>query len=187
MAPLAAWAAANAGTIMAASAAVTAVGAVSAAQAQRQSFESQQQAAVYNATIQKQNADAAMAAASANELSQRRDNDVKLSFERGRMIESGGGLVGTNVGALDQSATNLELAALNTRYRGAVTAVGDMQQSTLDQYSASVAKSNASSANTAGYIGALGGALGSAANYSNSRALFGGGGTFATDNSYGIF
>jgi len=173
--------------LMAASAAVSAVGAISSAQAQRQSYESQQQAANYNATVERNNANTAMAAASANELAQRRDNDVKLSFERARMVESGGGLVGTNVGALNQAGTNMELSALNTRYRGAVTAAGDMNQSTLDQYTASVAGKNASSANTAGWIGAIGGALGSAANYSNSRALFGGGGSTAVDNSYGIF
>ena len=119
--------------LMAASAAVGAVGAISASQAQAASYRSQQQAAAYNATIQRDNANAAMAAASANELAQRRDNDVKLSFERARMIESGGGLVGTSVGALDQSAANLELSALNTRYRGKVQAVGDMQQAVYDQ------------------------------------------------------
>lgn len=161
--------------IMAASAAVGAVGAISAAQQQARTYESQKQAAAYNATLQRNNANAAMAAASANELAQRRENDVKLSFERARMIESGGGLVGTNVGALDQSGTNLELSALNTRYRGTVQAVGDLQQSTYDEYQANVAGRNASSAKTAGWIGAVGSALGSAANYSNYRAIQSGG------------
>lgn len=159
--------------LMGAAAAVSAVGALSAANAQSQSYRSQQQADTYNATIQRNNANAAMAAASANELAQRRDNDVKLSFERGRMIESGGGLVGTNVGALDQSGTNLELSALNTRYRGAVTAAGDLQQSVYDEYQANVAGQNASNAKSAGWIGAIGGALGTAANYSNFRSLYG--------------
>jgi hypothetical protein len=163
--------------LLAVSAAVTAIGAISAAQAQKASYQSQQQAATYNATIQRDNANAAMASASANELAQRRDNDVKLSFERARMIESGGGLVGTNVGALDQAGTNLELSALNTRYRGAVQATGDLQQSTYDQYQAQVAGSNASRAQTAGWIGAVGGALGTAANYSNFRSLYGSGGS----------
>jgi hypothetical protein len=160
--------------IMVASMVVSAVGAISAAQAQKASYKSQQQAATYNSTVERENANAAMAAASANELAQRRDNDVKLSFERARMVESGGGLVGTNVGALNQAGANLELSALNTRYRGAVTAVGDLQQSTLDQYQSQVAGMNASSAERAGYIGAAGSALSIAANYANSRSMAGG-------------
>jgi len=161
--------------LMIASAAVSAVGAISSAQAQASSYRSQQQAANYNATISRDNANAAMASASANEQAQRRDNDVKLSFERARMIESGGGLVGTNVGALAQSGTNLELSALNTRYRGTVAATGDLQQSVYDEYQANVAGQNARSAQTSGWIGAIGGALGTAANYSNFRNLYGGG------------
>lgn len=170
--------------LLIASMAVTAIGAISAAQAQKASYKSQQQADNFNATVSRDNANAAMSAASANELAQRRDNDVKLSFERGRMIESGGGLVGTNVGALSQSAANLELSALNTRYRGAVQATGDLQQSTLDQYQSKVAGMNATSAGNAGWIGAIGGALGSASNYANARSMYSGG---ATDTGYGIF
>jgi hypothetical protein len=173
--------------ILVASMAVSAVGALSAAQSQKASYRSQQQADLYNATVSRENANAAMGAASANELAQRRDNDVKLSFERARMVESGGGLVGTNVGALNQAGANLELSALNTRYRGAVAATGDLQQSTLDQYQAQVAGRNATSAGNAGWIGAIGGALGSVANYQNARAFMGGGGSTAVDNSYSIF
>lgn len=158
--------------LMAASAAVSAVGAISAAQAQRASFQSQKTMANYNATVQQQNANAAMSAASANEQAMRRDNEVKLSFERGRMIESGGGLVGTNVGALDQAGTNLELSALNLRYRGAMEARGDLQQSVYDEYQANIAGQNASRANASGYIGAVGSALGTAANYYNYRSMF---------------
>jgi len=164
--------------LMAASAAVSAVGAISAGQAQARSYESQQQIGNYNATVARDNAAAAQASASANELAQRRDNDVKLSFERGRMIESGGGLVGTNVGALDQSGTNLELSALNTRYRGAVQATGDLQQATYDEYQAAAAGKNASSAKTAGWIGGIGGALGTVANYANFRSMTNAGGGF---------
>lgn len=159
--------------LMAASAAVTAVGSLSAAAAQRSSYESQKTMANYNATVEQMNANAAMSAASANEQAMRRDNDVKLSFERGRMIESGGGLVGTNVGALAQAGTNLELSALNARYKGAIEARGDLQQSVYDQYQAQIAGQNAKRASTAGWIGAVGGALGTTANYYNYRSLAG--------------
>lgn len=164
--------------LMIASAAVSAVGSLEAASANAASFTAQKNMANYNATVERTNANAAMSAASANEMAMRRDNDVKLSFERGRMIESGGGLVGTNVGALDQAGTNLELSALNARYRGAMEARGDLQQSVYDEYQANIAGQNASNAKSAGWIGAIGGALGTAANYSNYRSLAGGYGGF---------
>lgn len=157
--------------IMGVMAAVSAYGAISAAQAQSASAKSQQQAANYNATVEKQNAMSAEAAASANELNQRRQNDQILGAQRARIAESGGGFTGTNVGALAQSGANLELSALNTRYQGAMQARGLLAQSNLDQYQGQVAGMNANSAMRAGYIGAASNALSSFGGYYNYRAL----------------
>lgn len=157
--------------LMAASAAMAAVGSISAAQAQTASYKSQQQAANYNATVEKQNAMSAEAAASANELNQRRQNDQIMGAQRARVAESAGGFTGTNVGVLNQSGANLELSALNMRYQGAMQARGLLAQSNLDQYQASVAGMNAGSSMRAGYIGAAASALGSVSNYYNYRTL----------------
>lgn len=157
--------------VMVASAAISAVGAISAAHAQSNSFKSQQDAANYNATVEKQNADAAMGAASANERAQRMQNDQQMGMERARIGESGGGFTGTNVGVLAQNGANLELGALNTRYQGTMQARGLLAQSTLDQFQGEVAGQNASSAQTAGYFNAASSALSSASNYYNYRSL----------------
>lgn len=157
--------------VMAASAAVAAYGAISSAQAQSASYKSQQNAANYNAVVEKQNAMSAEAAASANELNQRRQNDQILGAQRARIAESGGGFNGTNVGALAQSGANLELSALNTRYQGTMQGRGLLAQANLDEYQGQVAGMNASSATRAGYIGAAASALGSASNYYNYRSL----------------
>lgn len=159
--------------LMAASAAMAAYGAISSAQAQSASYKSQQQAANYNAAVNRQNAMSAEAAASANELNQRRQNDQIMGAQRARIAESGGGFTGTNVGALEQSGANLELSALNTRYSGAMQARGLLAESNLNQYQGQVAGMNASSAMTSGYIGAAAGALGAASNYYNYRSLYG--------------
>jgi len=159
--------------LMAVSAAVAAYGAISSAQAQAASAKSQQQAANYNATVEKQNAMSAEAAASANEMNMRRQNDQILGAQRARVAESAGGFTGTNVGVLNQSGANLELSALNTRYQGTMQARGLLAQSNLDQYQGKVAGMNASSAMRAGYIGAAASALGATSSYYNARSFYG--------------
>jgi hypothetical protein len=144
---------------------------MAAAHAQAQSYKSQQQAANYNAEANRQNALSAEAAASANELAQRRQQAQEMGTERARMAESGGLNGGTGTGVLAQSGTNLELSALNTRYQGAMQARGLLAGVQMDQFQANVAGQNASAATTAGYFNAASSALGSTANYYNTRSL----------------
>jgi hypothetical protein len=169
--PVAAWMAANAGTVaLAASAAVSAAGAISQSKAQSASYKSAAQAAKYNAAASMQNANSANQAASANELAMRRQNDQRIGAMRAQAAESGG-FGGTNAEVLNQSATNMELDALNTRYRGQMQGAGLLSQANLDSYQAQVDAKNASSASRAGYIGAASSALGAASNYYNFRSL----------------
>lgn len=157
--------------MMIGSAAVSAVGAISSAQAQARSYRSAAAAESYNAAAEQQNANATMAAASAQERAQRMENDQRMGVERARVAESGGGFVGTNVGVLAQNGADLELSALNTRYNGAMAARGLITQSQLSQYQSQVSRENASAASTAGWLGAAGSALGTASNYYNYRNL----------------
>lgn len=152
-----------------ASAATAAYGAISSAQAQRASYKSQQQAENYNATANQQNANAAEAAASANELAMRRQNDQRMGEIRAAIASGAGGFSGTAGELADQDASNMELDALNTRYRGTLQAHGMLAQSNLDQYQGEVAGMNASSAMRAGYIGAASSALGTMSNYYSAR------------------
>jgi len=176
--PVMAWAAANMGTVaLAASAAVGAAGAISSSRAQAASYKSAEQAATYNAEVNMGNATAAETAASANELAQRRLNDQRMGAMRAQAAESGGGFGGTNAEVLSQSATNMELDALNTRYRGQMQARGLLAQANLDEYQSQVDEMNRGSSIRAGYIGAASSALGAASNYYNYRSLnYGGSG-----------
>ena len=158
-----------------ASAATAAVGAISSANAQSASYKSAANAARYNSQAEMQNANAAGAAASTNEQALRRENDQRMGAMRAQAAASGGGFTGTNLEALDQSATNMELDALNTRYRGKMQGAGLLSQANLDSYQARVDELNAGNASRAGYIGAASSALGTVSNYYNYRSLSYGG------------
>lgn len=161
--------------LYAAGAAMAAYGAYSSAQAQSANAKSQQKAADYNATVNKQNAMSAEAAGAARELAIRRNNDQILGRERASIGESGGGFTGTNVGLLTQNATNLELNALDTRYNADMSARGMLSDANMNQFEGDVAGMNAKSYNTASYVGAASSALGSVSNYNSARYLGGGG------------
>lgn len=157
-----------------ASAATAAYGAISSAQAQSASFKSQQKAAQFNATANQQNANAAEAAASANELAMRRINDQRMGEIRAGAAQATGGYSGTTGELVDQDASNMELDALNTRYRGTLEAHGMNSQATLNEYQGDVASMNAASSMQAGYVGAAASALGTVSNYYTMRNLYGG-------------
>lgn len=160
--------------LMAVSAAVAAYGAMSASKAQAANFKSQQQAADYNATVNKQNAMSAEAAASANELATRRQNAQRMGALRAQVGESAGGFTGTNLNALDQAGANMELDALNTRYRGTMEGRGMLSQANLNEFQGVVAGENAGYATQAGYVGAASAALGAASSYYGSSMRTGG-------------
>lgn len=152
-----------------ASATAAAYGAISSAQAQAASYRSQQKAAEYNAQANQQNANAAEAAASANELAMRRTNDQRMGAIRAAVASGTGGFSGTSGELVDQDASNMELDALNTRYRGTLEAHSMNSQATLNQYQGDVAGMNAASATQAGYVGAAASALGTMSNYYSAR------------------
>ncbi len=161
--------------IMGVAAAISAYGAIAAGKAQSASYKSQQQAANYNATVDKQNAMSAEAAGSANELAMRRQNDQILGKERASAIEGTGGTSGTTAGVLAQNGADLELNALNERYRSTMQGRGLLAQVPLEQFQGQVAGVNARSATNASYIGAASSALGAVSNYNSARYLYTGG------------
>lgn len=156
--------------LMAASAAVGAVGAINQGKVAAANANSQAAAARYNTQAEMQNATSAQQAASANEMALRRQNDQRMGAMRAGAAENGG-FTGSNLELLDQSATNMELDALNTRYRGQAQASGLMSQANLDAYQARVASANARSDLTGSYFGAASQALGAFSNYYNFRNL----------------
>lgn len=148
-----------------ATSALGAYSAVQAGNAQSASYQSQSQAANYNATIQKQNADVAHQQANAREEAQRRQARQQLGKMRAAIAQSGTGLEGSNADIYGQSAANAELDALNIRYEGDLEARGLLAQSELSKYDARVAKMNASTSKTSGYLGAGAAILGGVTSY----------------------
>jgi hypothetical protein len=171
--------------VMLASAAVAAYGAVQSSKAQAASYKTSAEASRYNAAVNMQNATAAETAASVNELAMRRQNDQRMGAMRAQAAEGGGGFTGTNLEVLNQSATNMELDALNTRYRGQMQARGMLAAANLDEYQARGADMNAKSSITGGYLGAAASALGSVSNYYNYRSLAYGSGSTSSGSGSG--
>ena len=124
-------------------------GKVAAANAQAES-----KAENYNAAVNTQNAQQSGIVASSRELEQRANNAQQLGNIRAGLAETGGGEAGTNAGVLNQSATNMELDALTTRYQGVLGARAYTAQAGLNTYQSKVAAANVGPARGAGYFGA---------------------------------
>jgi len=105
----------------------------------------------------------------------RRQNDQILGKERASAIEGTGGTGGTTAGVLAQNGADLELNALNERYRSTMQGRGLLAGAQLDEFQGQVAGMNAGAATTASYFGAASGALSAASNYSSARYLYTGG------------
>lgn len=94
------------------------------------------QASTYNAAVAKQEQGNAINQATAQEDLVRRNSREMLGRQAAAFGAAGVGYGGSSETALDQSAVNQELDALNTRYRGAITGWGYGVQSQLDQQQA---------------------------------------------------
>lgn len=133
-------AAVSASTWAATAAVVSAVGMISQAQ-------SAKSAANYNAAVAERNATVSRQQAAANEAAQRRENYRAMGRIRAGYGAAGVTPEGSPLDILESSAAEAELDALNTRYKGELTAIGYQDEATLQ-------RSRASSAMTAGVLNA---------------------------------
>ena len=121
--------------------------------AQQAQAQSERQAAQYNATVLRNNADAANQATTAQESQQRQ----RFDFAQGRNIasaaQSGAGMDGSNLDVLRQNAVQGELDALNIRYNGANQASGLLSQANMQDYQVAGAQMRGAQAKQAGQIG----------------------------------
>ena len=149
------------------STAVSAVGAMNQADAQAASYRSQAQAQEYNATVAENNARAVLDQNNAKEEQQRRHFRMMQGNAIAAAAQSGSGLnqSDSNSKVLEQSALMNELDALTIRYEGQNQAQGLQSQAQLDRYGAKVSRMNASSAETAGMLGAGASLLSGASGY----------------------
>lgn len=144
---------------------MAAAGAMQQAQTQAYNAKAQANALDYQATVDRNNAQAATDAANVREEQQRRQFNAVQGQARAGIGQSGTGFDGSNADILKQNAVLNELDALTIRYEGQNKAAGLMAQSGLDQYNAQTSRDNASKIMTAGYLNAGSQILSGAAKY----------------------
>ncbi len=115
---------------------------VAAAATLAQGF-AQKKADNYNATVMGNEQRLSIDQANAQEDQVRRNSRQALGAQLAAFGASGAGYGGSSERALDQSAINQEMDALNTRYKGAITGYGYGAQSQMDQYQGNQAVSTA--------------------------------------------
>jgi hypothetical protein len=172
IAPVMAWMAANAGTIAAVSAVAGAAGSVMQGNAQAASYNQQAAASERNARVADMQARQAYDAGLQNELTQRRQNDAQQAQVRAAVTESGfDPASGSALEIQGQSARDMEMDALSTRYSALLQGWGHEQQAASDRYTAQTLRKSAKNARRQGYIGAATSALSSLAGYGIGKAL----------------
>jgi hypothetical protein len=93
----------------------------------------QSQAETYNAKVSQNEANLSVNQANAQEGLVRKASRQEMGKQIAAFGASGVGYGGSTATALDQSAVNSELDALDTRYKGSITAYGYKTQSGIDK------------------------------------------------------
>ena len=140
--------------ISAVSTAFSVIGAISDANSRSDAYENQAAWNNYNATIDRQNADAALQQSASEQGRQNRRARQILGEQRAASLQSGTGTGGSNADLLDQSATLAELDMLNIAYEGQMRARGHEIQAQGEDYSSRTNRSNARNARRAGIFSA---------------------------------
>jgi hypothetical protein len=137
-----------------ASTAFQVIGAISDANSRSDAYKNEAAWSQYNATISRQNADAALQQSAAQQGQQNRRTRQLMGEQRAAMAQSSTGFGGTNEDLIDQTATLAELDMLNIAYEGQMRARGHRLQAQGDDYRARMAKYGAGNARRAGYFNA---------------------------------
>lgn len=133
---------------------------------QAQQLQSQSDAANINAQIARQKAQQGSAQAVSQSNQQNDKAQQQIGSQIAQTSESGIGFTGTGGDLLQQSETNAELDRQNILYNGLLQNQATNYQADQDQYQANVYASQEGNAITGGYLGAIGGLLNSAGQYS---------------------
>jgi len=170
MDPVTAFLTANAGAIAAGSAGLGAIGSIMGANQQAAGYRQQASAADRNAGVAQVQARQAYDAGLQNELAQRRSASQQQADVRAAVAESG---VDPGSGSAlliqQQSARDLEMDALTTRYEALLQGQAYEQQAAQDRYTAKTLRQSARGARRAGMLGAAASILTSAAGYGLGR------------------
>lgn len=132
--------------------AMQAVGAIQQGNAATRNANAAAAASEYNATVSRNQAEAASIASTSQQIAQNRQARQVAGQQRAAVAQSGLGFTGSNRDVLEQSNTLAELDQLNLAYEGTLKQNGFMAQAELDDFQGRVQRSNASSARRAGYM-----------------------------------
>ena len=150
---------------MAASAAMSAVGAIQQGMAAQAQAKAAQGAAEYNATIKRQQAASELQQANAREEQQRRGTRQVLGQQRAALAQAGIGMGGSALDIEEQSADRAELDALTMRYEGDLRAKGLLAAAEGAEYEGRAAIAAGQNAMTASYLSAGASLLSAAGSY----------------------
>lgn len=153
------------GAMLAASAAVSAVGAIQQGMAAQAQAKAAQGAAEYNATIKRQQAASELQQANAREEQQRRGTRQVLGQQRAALAQAGIGMGGSALDIEEQSADRAELDALTMRYEGDLRAKGLLAAAEGAEYEGRAAIAAGQNAMTASYLSAGASLLSAAGSY----------------------
>lgn len=130
------------------------IGAINDASSRADVRESEAAWRTYNATIERQNAGAALQQSASEQARQNRHARQVLGQQRAATAQSGTGFSGSNLDMLDQSATLAELDMLNIAYEGEIRARGHEIQAQGQDWSAQTERSTARNVRRAGIFSA---------------------------------
>ena len=150
-------------TLLIASTAMSAVGAISQGQQSKRAAQAQAQASEYNAAMSRAQAEHVNAQTGVREDEQRRQARAAIGMQ---VASSAGAGAGLNSDLLRESIFNMDTDTGVIRYEGRLKAAGLNDQAALDTASASNSRAQGKAAATAGYFNAAGSLLNGAASYS---------------------
>jgi hypothetical protein len=150
---------------MAASAAMSAAGAIQQGMAAQAQGKAQQDAANYNATIKRQQAALELQQANAREEQQRRGTRQVLGQQRAALAQAGIGMGGSALDIEEQSADRAELDALTMRYEGDLRSKGLLAAAEGAEYEGRAAIAAGQNAMTGAYLSAGASLLSAAGSY----------------------
>jgi hypothetical protein len=153
------------GAMLAASAAVSAVGAIQQGMAAQAQGKAAQDAANYNATLKQQQATLELQQSGAREEQARRGSRQLLGTQRAAVAQAGVGLGGSALDIMEQSADRAELDALTMRYEGDLRSKGLLAAAEGARYEGRVARAAGENAMKGAYLSAGASLLSAAGSY----------------------
>lgn len=159
-------------SLIAVGTAMSGISAISSGYSQASNYQAQANAQNYNAAVQKQQAQLAMAQSVEQSNVQHRKAAQQLGEQRAATAQSNIGFGGTGGDLLEQSANYAELDRQNILYNGLLTGMGLNAQAEQSTYAANVASSQIGSSITGGYMSGAGSLIGGVGNYmGTSRSI----------------